>query len=99
MQVEEVVELLLTSLSNKDTVVRWAAAKGVGRVTGHARNSWARNRWAREQRFPTTPHRFHGSSPNKTRTRPSKLLKFSFSPNSILLGVLNALKNGRLGAG
>jgi len=32
-QVEEAIEMLLTSLADADTVVRWAAAKGIGRVT------------------------------------------------------------------
>lgn len=32
-ELEEVVELLLFSLSDKDTVVRWVAAKGIGRAT------------------------------------------------------------------
>ena len=32
-ELEEVVELLLCSLSDKDTVVRWVAAKGIGRAT------------------------------------------------------------------
>eukprot|EP01018_Ginkgo_biloba_P017523 Gb_00473 [translate_table: standard] len=32
--IEEIIEQLLTGLRDKDTVVRWSAAKGVGRVTG-----------------------------------------------------------------
>ena len=31
-EVEEAVGLLLTGLQDKDTVVRWSAAKGVGRL-------------------------------------------------------------------
>lgn len=33
-QIEEILEQLLQGLKDKDTVVRWSAAKGVGRVTG-----------------------------------------------------------------
>lgn len=33
-EVEEVVEFLLTALKDRETIVRWSAAKGVGRVTG-----------------------------------------------------------------
>ncbi|XP_060071725.1 tubulin-specific chaperone D-like [Ylistrum balloti] len=33
-EVEEVIEQLLSGLKDKDTVVRWSAAKGIGRVTG-----------------------------------------------------------------
>jgi tubulin-specific chaperone D len=32
-EMEEIVEKLLTSLRDKDTVVRWSAAKGIGRIT------------------------------------------------------------------
>lgn len=33
-EMEEVVERLLGALRDKDTVVRWSGAKGIGRVTG-----------------------------------------------------------------
>ncbi|KAA6421473.1 MAG: tubulin-specific chaperone D-like, partial [Trebouxia sp. A1-2] len=32
-EIEQVIEVLLTSLQDKDTVVRWSAAKGLGRIT------------------------------------------------------------------
>ncbi|KAM6957131.1 tubulin-specific chaperone D [Aplochiton taeniatus] len=33
-EVENVIEQLLTGLKDKETIVRWSAAKGIGRVTG-----------------------------------------------------------------
>ncbi|MBN3310433.1 TBCD protein, partial [Amia calva] len=33
-EIENVIEQLLVGLKDKDTVVRWSAAKGIGRVTG-----------------------------------------------------------------
>lgn len=33
-EIEEVIEHMLVSLKDKETVVRWTAAKGIGRVTG-----------------------------------------------------------------
>ena len=32
--IEAIIEDLLVGLRDKDTVVRWSAAKGIGRVTG-----------------------------------------------------------------
>ena len=33
-EIEEVIEVLLCGLRDRDTVARWSAAKGIGRVTG-----------------------------------------------------------------
>lgn len=33
-EIEEVIEHLLAGLRDKDTIVRWSAAKGIGRITG-----------------------------------------------------------------
>lgn len=40
-QIEEVIETLLDALKDADTVVRWAAAKGVGRVTNRLSRDFA----------------------------------------------------------
>ena len=39
--VEEIVEFLLTCLKDRETIVRWSAAKGVGRVTGRLPREFA----------------------------------------------------------
>ena len=40
-EMEEVIEQLLIGLRDKDTVVRWSAAKGVGRITGRLPRDFA----------------------------------------------------------
>ncbi|XP_004497155.1 tubulin-folding cofactor D [Cicer arietinum] len=37
--VEEIIETLLSGLRDMDTVVRWSAAKGIGRITSHLTSS------------------------------------------------------------
>ncbi|KAJ1436266.1 Tubulin-specific chaperone D, C-terminal [Sesbania bispinosa] len=37
--VEEIIEMLLSGLRDMDTVVRWSAAKGIGRITSHLTSS------------------------------------------------------------
>ena len=40
-EMEEVIEQLLIGLRDKDTVVRWSAAKGIGRITGRLPRDFA----------------------------------------------------------
>ena len=40
-EMEDVIEQLLIGLRDKDTVVRWSAAKGVGRITGRLPRDFA----------------------------------------------------------
>jgi hypothetical protein len=38
---EKLIDSLLTSLKDRHTIVRWAAAKGIGRVTGRLTMTFA----------------------------------------------------------
>jgi len=40
-EIEEVIEKLLCGLRDRDTIVRWSAAKGIGRVTGRLPQAFA----------------------------------------------------------
>ena len=40
-EMEEVIEQLLIGLRDKDTVVRWSAAKGIGRISGRLPRDFA----------------------------------------------------------
>ena len=40
-QLEHIIQFLLESLKDEDSVVRWNAAKGIGRITGRMSKDFA----------------------------------------------------------